>query len=106
MDLEKKQIEGELFKLLKVKFLERKAPYKTEIPIYMHEEDYEELKHGFSRKPYKPLSLVPQGGLSAVPPDRLKAMQEFALKLRKKYPQMKENRLMGKVAKEFKVKLV
>lgn len=35
-----------------------------------------------------------------------KAMQEYANKLRKKFPHMKKQRLMKKVAEYFKVKLV
>lgn len=41
-----------------------------------------------------------------VPADKLKAMQDHAFLLRKKFPHMKEARVQRKVAEHFKVKLV
>lgn len=41
-----------------------------------------------------------------VPADKVKAMQEYAKKLRKQFPHMKEPRIQRKVAEYFKIKLV
>ena len=41
-----------------------------------------------------------------LPADKLKAMQDYAKLLRKKFPHMKQARLTRKVAQHFKIKLV
>jgi hypothetical protein len=40
-----------------------------------------------------------------IPPEKLDAMQNYARELRRKFPHMKQNRIMKKVAEHFKVKL-
>lgn len=44
-------------------------------------------------------------GLEHVPEQKIKEMQEYARKLRKKFPHMKPDRLQRKVAEHFKIKL-
>ncbi len=41
-----------------------------------------------------------------VPAEKLEAMKAYAVKLRKKFPHMKPDRIKKKVAEYFKVKLV
>lgn len=41
-----------------------------------------------------------------VPAEKLKAMQDYARLLHKKFPKMKEARVTRKVAEHFKIKLV
>jgi hypothetical protein len=43
---------------------------------------------------------------SAIPADRMKAMQIYYQSLKKKWPKMKDKRLIRKTAEHFKIKLV
>jgi hypothetical protein len=43
---------------------------------------------------------------STIPPEKLKAMQDYAKKLRRNSPNMKMERIQRKVAEHFKVKIV
>ena len=45
-------------------------------------------------------------GWDQVPAEKQKVIIDYAKKLRKKFPQMKEARLMRKVAEHFKINLV
>lgn len=40
-----------------------------------------------------------------ITPEKLKSMREYAAKLKKKFPRMKDNRIQRKVAEQFKIKL-
>lgn len=55
-----------------------------------------------------PVPQAPQKELpiATIPPEKLKAMQEYAAKLRRNSPSMKPERLQRKVAEHFKVKLI
>lgn len=56
------------------------------------------------------LSMKPveeqQSVVPVIPPERVEAMKQCAVKLRRKHPHMKPDRLKKKVAEYFKVKLV
>ncbi len=41
-----------------------------------------------------------------LPPEKLQAIKAYAAELHRKHPQMKQNRIMRKVAEKFKIKLV
>lgn len=56
--------------------------------------------------PKEALEPQPKTGFEELPEEKLKAMKEYALKLRRKFPHMKAERLQKKVAEYFKVKLV
>lgn len=44
--------------------------------------------------------------MQSVPPEKVAEMQAYAVRLRKKWPHMKPDRIQKKVAEHFKVKLV
>lgn len=56
--------------------------------------------------PKEALEPQPKTGFEELPKEKLKAMKDYALKLRRKFPHMKAERLQKKVAEYFKVKLV
>jgi len=58
----------------------------------------------FKDGPVNKVLLTPDG--KVVPSDKLKAMQDYARLLHKKFPHIKEARLSRKVAEHFKIKLV
>lgn len=54
----------------------------------------------------QPPTVEMKNSVDQIPADRVKAMQDYAVKLRKKYPHMKQDRIKRKVAEYFKIKLV
>lgn len=44
--------------------------------------------------------------IGGIPPERIEEMRDYAIKLHRKFPHMKPDRVKRKVAEYFKVKLV
>lgn len=57
---------------------------------------------------YQPRDHVAEsimGEITQLPPEKLEAIKNYAVRLRKKHPHMKPLRLQRKVAEHFKIKL-
>lgn len=65
-----------------------------------------DLELRISAEVISPAAAVLIGAIDAIPPEKVKAMQDYAKALRKKYPKWKPARITAKVCARFKIKLV